>query len=402
MPVRSNGYFNNPAFAQAAQNLSSLFEPPSGADAAGWANADAKRAEAQRLADYFTQSQDPNVDLDRLSRTGLGVGAFDFRGSKYGVDQGEATTRRGQDVAASTSMQNNRLDNLTDLFGPVSQDALRPEIPANIAEMYGVPNALPQVQGNRSPLSETQLNAQNIQGMPQELQDAIAFGSTPIEPIVTPEGPRNATRLDAIGEQPVTKDGGGLSVTLPDGTVVQQGSGKISEAGGKKINYGVTAEKMLPIMDEIGKELTSLSSAASENVPLLGNYAQSEKYQQARIAGERFTQVILRNESGAATPDAEVAKYMATFLPKPGDKPGTIKLKAYLRNVAVEALKGGMSKDERIAAIDAAIASGTPADFGVTDVTAAPGGAPAAPAPAPTGAAGRFERDASGNLVRVK
>ena len=401
MPVRSNGYFNNPAFAQVASNLSAFFEPPSGADAAGWATASAKKEEASRLAaqfDYLTNPANQAAPDYRNRADGylLGTQSINPGQTYYSVDQGNATTRRGQDVAASTSRANNAADNaraletnrlteLNKMFAPLNENQVRPVIPGDISSQFGVDRALPAEYSMEKQLTDEQVKGRVMEGMSPELQAAITFGSTPIDPIVTPEGPRNATRIDAIGQQPVLKDGGGLSVKLPDGTEIAQGSGKISEAGGKKINYGVTAEKMLPIMDEIGSELTSLSQAASENVPLLGNYAQSDKYQQARIAGERFTQVILRNESGAATPDAEIAKYMGTFLPAPGDKPGTIKLKSYLRHVAVEALKGGMSRDERIAAIDAAIAAGVPADFGLTDVTATPGApAPAAP-PAPAG-----------------
>jgi hypothetical protein len=402
VPIRSNQYFNNPAFAQAAQNLSSLFEPPSGADAAGWATADAKKADAQRLADFYAYQTGPEYDRAKADRMGVGAGVYTPNQSFYSVDQGNLTSRQNNAATNATSRENNRLSELGNLFGSVSQDAVRPAIPAELATQFGAPDALPAIQGNRSPLSETQVNAQRIQSMSPELQDAIAFGSTPVENVVTPEGPRIQTRLDAIGEQPLVKDGGGLAVTLPDGTTVTQGSGKISEAGGKKINYGVTAEKMLPVLDEVGNELTSLAGAASQNVPLLGNYAQSEKYQRARIAGERFTQVILRNESGAATPKDEIANYMATFLPEPGDKPGTIKFKAWVRHVAVQALKGGMSKDERVAAIDAAIASGMPEDFGatVTPPVGAATGAPAAPAPA--AGPGRFERGPDGKLIRVQ
>ena len=397
MPVRSNGYFNNPAFAQAASNLASLFEPPSGADAAGWATADAKRAEAGRLASQFDYINDPNFNQQTFDRMGVATGTWSPNQSYQALELGDATTRRGQDVTAATSRANNAADNaramelgqlseLQKFYGALNEGQVRPELPADIAGRFGVDRALPAERGLPKVLTDEQVKGRVMQGMPPELQEAITFGNTPIDPVVTSEGTRNATRPDAIGQQPFVKDSGGLTVTTnPDGTTtVTQGSGKITEAGGKKINYGVTAEAMLPIMKDIGDELTSLSGAASQNVPLLGNYAQSEKYQQARIVGERFTQVILRNESGAATPDAEIAKYMNTFLPAPGDKPGTIKLKSYLRHVAVEALKGGMSKDERIAAIDAAMAAGVPADFGVDLGTS---GAPAAPVPAATGGA---------------
>lgn len=407
MPIKTNGYFNSPAFAQAASNLAGLFEPPSGAEAANWASANAKREEASRLQQYYSQSQDPNVNLDALSRTGIGAGVLNFGNSKYGVDQGEATTRRGQDVTAATSRANNTDDNaralegnritgLADLYGPLSQGQIRPELPPEVAGHFGIEAALPQVAGAPKPLSETEYNAGTIAGMSPEMQRAIAFGNTPIDPVVTPNGPRNALRPDAVGQVPYdAPKGNGTTMTLADGTTVQIGGDKpITEAQGKLVNYGTTAETMLPMLDKMGSELTSLTGNASTHVPGgYGNYAQSEQYQQARIVGNRFVQALLRNESGAATPDAEIAHYENTFLPQPGDKPGTIKLKSYLRKVGVEALKGGMTKQARMNAIDAALAAGPPPE-GTTDritpadataATAAPTGAPAAPLPAPAG-----------------
>jgi len=341
MPVRSNGYFNNPAFAQAAQNLSSLFEPPSGADAAGWANADAKRAEAQRLADFFTNST--TLDTDAYDRQGAALGIFnpnagfgarnmDDATKRYGYDTQATTSRANNADDNSTAIQTNKLDNLTDLFGPVSQDAMRPEIPANIADMYGVPNALPEVQGNRSPLSETQLNAQTIQGMPQELREAIAFGSTPVENIVTPEGPRIQTRLDSIGEQPYAKETPGMSVTLPDGTVVQQG-GKTTEAENKMAFAGSMAEgasnDLVTAFDTPGGlpgdadyQLFNLM----RNTPLAAHPAIVRRmsgpaqvfYQNLRVA----LPYQLMAKSGLAVTEQEYARTLAELVPVPGEDPG--------------------------------------------------------------------------------
>lgn len=416
MPVRSSPYFNNEAFAQAASNLSSLFEPPSGADAAGFALADERRQNAQRLQELFDYSTNPEFNQQTFDRMGLGSGAWTPNQSYHAVELGDATTRRGQDVTAATSRSNNAADNaralqqtqigsLTDLYGPLSEGQVAPAVPDEIAAILGAPGAIEQRNGREKPLSETELKAQILQTLDPSLQQDIVASDMNVESIQTPEGPRVVSRADAINQPPLIKDSGGLTVTTnPDGTTtVTQGVGKITEAGGKKINFGVTAEKLLPVMEEVGAELTSLSGATADKVPLLGNYAQTEKYQQARLAGERFTQAILRNESGAATPDAEIARYMSTFLPVPGDKPGTIKLKSYLRHVAVEALKGGMSKDERVAAIDAAISAGVPADFGVavgnppTADAATP--APAA-APVPAGGPVKFVRGADGKLIR--
>lgn len=165
MAIRSNGYYNNPAFAQAAANLSSLFAPPSGSDAAGWANASAKQAEANRLGIYFDQSQDPNVDLDQLSRTGLGVGAFDFRGSKYGVDQADATQRYGYDQTFNASRLNNADNNAAALerqfLEPVTvAQGATTYVPKRAAEVSGLAEIL---EGSRAPLSETQLAARERQ-----------------------------------------------------------------------------------------------------------------------------------------------------------------------------------------------------------------------------------------------
>ncbi len=401
MPIKSNGYFNSPAFAQAASNLSALFEPPSGADAAGWAAASAKRDEASRLKQLFDYAQNPNFDQQQFDRLGVGAGAYNPTQSYYSVDQGNATTRRGQDVTAATSRANNTDDNarmlaaeklggLQKLYGPLSQGEIAPAMPAEIATQFGAPGAIDQRTGADKPLSETELKARVLQGMPQNLQEAAAFGSTPIEPVVTPNGPRNATRVDAIGQEPfVPSKGAGTTMTMPDGTVVQVGGDKLPEAQGKLVNYGTTAEAMLPVLDQLGPNLMDPTGAISEASPSIGtfkpgNYAQSQDFQKARITGERFVQSILRNESGAATPDAEIQHYNATFLPVPGDQPETVRLKSWLRKTAVEALKGGMTKDARIAAVNAAAAAGPPPDFMPNAAPAA--AATGAPAPAPGGA----------------
>jgi hypothetical protein len=398
MPIRTSGYYNNPQFAQAANNLMQLFKPPSGTDAAGWAVAKAKNAQAQRLSDFYNYLKDPNFNQQQFDRMGVAAGAFHPDQSYYSVDEGNATTRRGQDVAAATSRTNNAADNaraidvaqmgdLKDLYGPLSPGQVRPEVPAEIAGRFGQPSApIAAVAGAPKPQSEDELKAAILAGLPQDVQRAVAIGSTPVESVQTPTGPKIAYRSDAVGQTPYEKAGNGLSVTLPDGTVVQQGSGKApTQAQGQLMNYTATARSMMPVLDELGAELTNPVEGASEASPSIGtlkpgNYMQSPKYQQARVAGERFVQSILRNESGAATPDAEIAKYQETLLPRPGDGPDQVKFKSWLRNVAVNAMAAGLGVNERKAEIDAAIAAGPPP----AAANAAPTGAPAAPAPAPS------------------
>lgn len=397
MPIGQNRYFNSPELASAASNLAGLFAPPSGSDAAGWAAANAKNAEAKRLAALFDYTKDPNFDQTQFDRLGIGAGAYTPSQSYYSVDQGNATAQRGQDVAARTSTSNNAADNaralktnqlseLGNLFDPIAQDATRPAIPTDIASQFGVGHGLVAEHGKDSPLSETQVKAAVFGDLTPEMQRAITFGSTPIEPIVTPEGPRNVLRPDAVGQAPYQKPtAAGTTMTLPDGTVVSVGGDKGLTADQSRLaNFSMTAEAMLGPLDKMGAELTDLTGGLAAQVPGgLGNYAQSEDYQKAAIVAERFVQSVLRNESGAATPDTEITKYNATLIPRPGDKPGTIRLKSWLRKVAAEAMDTGLGKQARVAKIDAAIAAGPPPDFmpgAATAAAAAPNTALPAPA----------------------
>ncbi len=171
MPVRSNsGFYNNPAFAQAASNLASLFEPPSGADAAGWAAADAKRQEAQRLQDFFEYQTGPTYDREKADRMGVGAGIFTPNQSYYRVDQDNATSRANNAADNARALEVGRIGALTDLYKPVSEDAIRPEIPEDIAGRLGVDRALPAVLGNRSPLTESEWNASQRERLHQEGQ----------------------------------------------------------------------------------------------------------------------------------------------------------------------------------------------------------------------------------------
>lgn len=273
MAIAPNRYFNNPGIAQAAANLSSLFSPAMGAegaaDAAGYALADARRAEMNNLGRLFEAAQDPNFNQTVFDRMGQATGRWNPSQGYYAVDQNNATQRYGYDTQAATSRANNSADNLralqerrmmeaaamerlgitdatdrykidtdatvstgnnirdnqrsaiTGLFGPVGQGEIRPAVPEDLLGVLGLPG-IDQVVGAPKPLSETEVNAQRILSLPPELQDAIAFGNTPVENIVTPEGPRVQTRLGSIGQEPVINKGAEASAKLlnyqtPDG-----------------------------------------------------------------------------------------------------------------------------------------------------------------------------------------
>lgn len=383
MPVKNSPYFNSPAIAAIASNLSGLFEPPSGADAAGWATAQEKRAQINNLGRLFDYSQDPNMDQARFDRMGAAAGQWTPSQGYYAVDQSNATSRANNAADNVRALRANQLDNQTKVIiglnGPLDPGQVSPAVSADFMKLLDMP-AMPERTGAPKPQTEDELKAAIFANLPPEQKKAIVFGNTPVENVATPDGPRIATRLDAIGQQPAPKDQPpGMSITLPDGTVVQQGGKPMTEAQSRLANYVATAKAMNEVLARDGNELTSTTQGLSEAAPTIGtvnpgNYVQSPTYQAARNAGERFVQSVLRNESGAATPDKEIAHYQSTLLPRPGDAPETLKLKAWLRQVAVNAMEAGMTVEARRAMIDAAAKSGPPPGF-----TAAAGGSAAAP-----------------------
>ena len=62
-------------------------------------------------------------------------------------------------------------------------------------------------------------------------------------------------------------------------------------------------------------------------MPGFGNYLVSDDFQIGRVAMSRFTESLLRQASGAATPDYEVERYRQDYSPIPGDQPETIRWK---------------------------------------------------------------------------
>jgi len=229
MAIGSSGYFNNPQFAQAASNLASLFAPPSGSDAAGWAAANAKKEEASRLAQLFTMAQQEQFNKEQFDRMGAAAGQWTPNQSYYAVDQGNAVTMRGQDVSAATSRANNAADNQRSMLGalyqPLNPGQIRPELPGSLASQYGMPSVtVPQTAGAPKPLTESEFNAAVLGTLPESEQRAAALGSTPVQTIVTPEGPRISFQSDAVGKEPFINKGAEpkpdiTNYRTPDGAV---------------------------------------------------------------------------------------------------------------------------------------------------------------------------------------
>jgi hypothetical protein len=212
MVVRST--YNDATLGAAFNSLAAAFAPPSGSDLAGYASANATNAEAQRLAQLFTDAGAPGFNQSVFDRQAIAAGLYNPTQSFYAQDQNNGTARYGIDTTAATSRLNNAADNeralietvMNNATAPVAQGAIRPGF--NPAD-YGVSApAVPQFAGSTAPLSETQVLGSIIQGLPQADQTALALSDIPIEQVIMDGNPQYVRRSDAVGQTPYTPSSG--------------------------------------------------------------------------------------------------------------------------------------------------------------------------------------------------
>ena len=232
-----NAMQRDPNLAKAFDNLAGLFAPPSGSDFLASAKMQSERADAARREWLFNNSADPTAS----ARSSL-LGIQNYGQTPSGFDKSNATTIRGQDVDAATRLRQTEMqqsgDTTRKMLDPVAQGATR-FVPPTIAQMYGVPgtqtgvvelkpgeqSVLPDgrtLTGPAKPPTMDEAKAGVFQQMPQDQQQAVVFGNTPIEAIIMGDKTVNTTRPGALGQSPVPpasaggarKDGMAL---LPDG-----------------------------------------------------------------------------------------------------------------------------------------------------------------------------------------
>lgn len=306
MPIRTNRFYNDPAIGAAFDNIASMFAPPSGADAAGYATAAAKKAEAERLSEMFNYAHSSDYDQNTADRMGVLGGLYAPTQSYYSVDQGNATARRGQDVSAQTSIANDTADNqqktVSSMFQPLNQGQVRPAVPGGIAGMFGLPE-LPAEHGLAPNLSEDQLKAQILAAMSQSDQQAAALSGIPVEQTVGPAGaPQFTRRSDAVGQEAYVNKGAAAKPTngmaVVNGVqvaVIQGGDGRWLEAQtGTPIPQGVPVYDMpkpqgtneelglgKPGQNEIDKQLIDIAVTKNTAVQLRNAIAKSPASQGA-------------------------------------------------------------------------------------------------------------------------
>ena len=279
MPIQSNRAYNDPSLGAAFSSLAQAFAPPGGADLAGYAAAGATKEKAARLAQLFTMAQSPDFNQSTFDRSNIAAGNYAPTQGFYAQDQNNATTQRGQDVTARTSLTNNAADNaraleerrlqeagsmerlgVTDATarygvdttaatsrtnndadnqralvtailgaatGPVSQGAVRPGFNPADYGVAAVP-AVPEFAGAVAPLSETQQIAAERQRLAQSGQltdqmmiDGIMGERAPVQ-AVGPNGPQYMSPGAAVrsGARPYDKPSGATETQnykTPDG-----------------------------------------------------------------------------------------------------------------------------------------------------------------------------------------
>lgn len=365
--------YNNPAIGRAAEGLASLFAPPSGAEAAGWANANAKNAEARRLADFYAGA--PEMDAAAYDRTGPALGLWTPNQgvgiTMRGQDLDSSDARYGVDVGATTSRTNNAADNTRALREREMQEAgllerqFAEPIKAAPGETVFLPNQTagatglgPTLAGTPKPLSESEALAEIIMRQPEETQDRFAADRfAPTESQVQGQERRRLAAdgtlddqalLDTIlGERsPVEAIGpDGRPLYMTPGAAVRTGAEPAPSKPLVQVNTAEPADGDLrkKLDESEGKRWSDLQAAAvtssglqqdmdllSELIdqapqgPIVGRL--SEYFPEATTAGAAFQSVVsraapgLRVEGSGSTSDIEYAGMMKS-LPRLRNRP---------------------------------------------------------------------------------
>lgn len=250
MPIQQSRFYNDPALGQAFNNIAQMFAPPSGSDLAGYASVKAKKEEAERLALAFGYRNDPDYNREMADRIGVLSGLYTPNQSYYGVDQGNATQRYGYDRTYQASRENNTADNARALqtnaadnaravqtndtdnarafaqtrYGAISKDAVLPELPSSVADMYGLP-ASGVVSGNIAAAPGERIvtpDGRTIEGAAKPLSESEVKGT--ILQSLTPE----ERRAIGLKEGAVTLSEGQIA-SMPDGSTLRGAPKPLSE-----------------------------------------------------------------------------------------------------------------------------------------------------------------------------
>lgn len=235
-------YFNDPNFAAAVSNLASAFAPPSPEEYLTAEKVKGLRTSNAALADAYGLAGN---DFDKL---GIVADLYDPSQSYYSVDTDAATARRGQDVAAATTLDKARIDGTYGLAGTkLGYDDTMPGLSPEIAAAIGAPAFAPQsgaaLGAPAPPMNESELIAKILGEQDPATQRAYIGSKVNPVKIAGPDGPTYADPLSALGQPAYTDPGSQAAadpVMLVDKTTGEQVSGFALPNGGYVLGDGKT------------------------------------------------------------------------------------------------------------------------------------------------------------------
>ncbi|MGX5775440.1 hypothetical protein [Methylorubrum zatmanii] len=226
--LRARGALIDPTqLREGFSSLAQAFAPPSAQELLAGAKIRETNQKVQQIADLYAMAGGSDVDQARLDRLAGIAGAYSPNQSLTAVGMNNATTLRANAADNERALTQTRLQQRGELdramLAPVAAGGTR-FVPGSIASAYGVPETqtgvvslnpgdravLPDgrtLDGAAKPMSEDQLRASILAGLPENERRAWGLGSTPVETVQSPGGPRIAFRADAVGQAPAQEAG---------------------------------------------------------------------------------------------------------------------------------------------------------------------------------------------------
>lgn len=137
--------------------------------------------------------------------------------------------------------------------------------------------------------------------------------------------------------------------------------GKVNASNAKNIAYLRRAMFADAAMQDpkLLEAMTRMDNSIAGSFGALGRLYTDKDYEVGRLMAEQFASAILRRDSGAATPDQEVARYTRQYFPLPNETEGELAAKKSLRREEIRGLQqalGGEDTSGIVSQIEAEIA----------------------------------------------
>ncbi|WHQ68619.1 hypothetical protein [Methylorubrum extorquens] len=404
MPRTRTALIDPTQLREGFSNLASAFAPPSAQEIFLSAKTASERASATRIADLYSLAGQSDVDQARLDRLAGIAGAYNPNQSLTAVGMTNATTLRANSADNERALTQTRMQQDGELaramLAPLGTGQTR-LVPGNIASAFGVPQTQTGIvslnQGDRAflpdgrtldgapkPLTDDQLRASILAGLPESERRAAALSGVPVETVQSPGGPRIAFRADAVNQAPATDVSGKVqNYTGPDGsrgTAAPGYGGKLvdtqtgaelpvgstvftGQAQGTPDQFGKTTEAenrdayAARMVDSATQDILSAfdtgklptrgdtaKRALAENLPVL---VQPELTNSMSPEGQAFYQNVrtalpmqLLTQSGQGVTEREYERKMAELVPVAGEAPSVTAAKRRQFATYAAAVKG--------------------------------------------------------------